>query len=309
MAALVNDEIVAISDTPEAGGRVDLVVPPPRAGLAIMVENQADARPQTGLPAADVVYEALAEGGITRFLAVYLTGDAGVVDRCAACATTSPSWPAIRRRPGAYRGEPGGLRLARRHEPWQPGRVGQRSGRVAGSDAASTAQCLTGTAADREFLAQRGRQRNRLWGPLRFSSEPPLGTAVAEHVALSFRPWAYRVDYVWDAEQERYRRSMEGAPHLDAETGEQISPATVVVQFADVERVPNDPKLRLDMNIVGGSGPLLVMNGGRQREGRGAKTAPRSATQWLDADGEPLVIPHGQVWVEIVPVDSPVRLL
>ena len=132
---------------------------------------------------------------------------------------------------------------------------------------------------------------------------------MAEHVALSFRPWAYRVDYVWDAEQERYRRSMEGVPHLDAETGEQISPATVVVQFADIERVPNDPKLRLDMNIVGGSGPLLVMNGGRQRDGWWNKAAPRSATQWLDVDGEPLVIPHGQVWVEIVPVDSPVRLL
>src|SRR5216683_8017562 len=61
------------------GGKVDLVVPPPHASLAIMVENQADARPQSGLTNADVVYEALAEGGITRFIALYLSGDAPVV--------------------------------------------------------------------------------------------------------------------------------------------------------------------------------------------------------------------------------------
>ena len=36
-----------------------------------MVENEIDARPQSGLDQANVVFEALAEGGITRFLALY----------------------------------------------------------------------------------------------------------------------------------------------------------------------------------------------------------------------------------------------
>ena len=38
---------------------------------AIMIENSPDARPQSGLKDAEVVYEAVAEGGITRFLALY----------------------------------------------------------------------------------------------------------------------------------------------------------------------------------------------------------------------------------------------
>ena len=50
VAALVDGDVVAIADAPVDGGAVDLVVPPPLAGLAIMIENQADARPQTGLP-------------------------------------------------------------------------------------------------------------------------------------------------------------------------------------------------------------------------------------------------------------------
>jgi hypothetical protein len=47
--------------------------------LAVMVDNFPAARPQTGLAAADIVYEALAEGGITRFLAIYTGADPELV--------------------------------------------------------------------------------------------------------------------------------------------------------------------------------------------------------------------------------------
>jgi len=42
-----------------------------RRPLLVMIENHVDSRPQSGLQNADVVYEAIAEGGITRFIAVY----------------------------------------------------------------------------------------------------------------------------------------------------------------------------------------------------------------------------------------------
>lgn len=45
-----------------------------RRPLYVMIENSTDARPQSGLGSADVVYEAVAEGGITRFGAVYYCG-------------------------------------------------------------------------------------------------------------------------------------------------------------------------------------------------------------------------------------------
>ncbi|MFC1727631.1 DUF3048 domain-containing protein [Patescibacteria group bacterium] len=45
-----------------------------RRPVAVMIENHADSRPQSGLSRADVVYEAVAEGGITRFLAIYYCG-------------------------------------------------------------------------------------------------------------------------------------------------------------------------------------------------------------------------------------------
>jgi len=42
-----------------------------RRPLAVMIENSPDARPQSGLTHADLVFEALAEGGVTRFMGIF----------------------------------------------------------------------------------------------------------------------------------------------------------------------------------------------------------------------------------------------
>src|SRR3989338_8386825 len=47
-----------------------------RRPLVVMIENHTDARPQSGLTSADIIYEAVAEGGITRFATVFYCKDA-----------------------------------------------------------------------------------------------------------------------------------------------------------------------------------------------------------------------------------------
>jgi hypothetical protein len=271
-----------------------------------MIENQADARPQTGLTSADVVYEALAEGGITRVVALFLSGDGAVVGPVRSLrhyfAFLAADYGAdvvhIGASPEGFAwrdamnlgyldesaGDPGVWRVRTRLPPHN---------------------AYTDTAADRQYLLQRGRQRGRSWGPLRFSSQPPPGEQSAERMTLGFRPWAYRVSYQWDAERGGYLRAMDGVAHRDAASGEPIAPTTVVVQSTLVEAIPNDPKLRLDMNLVGGSGQLLVFSEGRVRSGTWSKATPRESTVWLDERGNPLTLPFGQVWVEVLPLESP----
>ena len=48
-----------------------MAAPVDRPALAVKIENSIDARPQTGLNSADMVWEEVVEGGITRYLAVY----------------------------------------------------------------------------------------------------------------------------------------------------------------------------------------------------------------------------------------------
>src|SRR5205814_8488261 len=62
--------------------RLPAIVPPPVSAPSppgVMIDNFSDARPQVGLDRADIVYEALAEGGISRFLAIYITRDADAI--------------------------------------------------------------------------------------------------------------------------------------------------------------------------------------------------------------------------------------
>ncbi|MEK7127506.1 MAG: DUF3048 domain-containing protein [Patescibacteria group bacterium] len=63
-----------------------------RRPLGIMIENSKAARPQSGLSSADVVYEAVAEGGITRFLAVFYCQDADVVGPVRSARTYYLDW-------------------------------------------------------------------------------------------------------------------------------------------------------------------------------------------------------------------------
>ena len=50
-----------------------------RRPLVVMIENHIDARPQSGLSQADVIYEVVAEGGITRFASVFYCKDAPLI--------------------------------------------------------------------------------------------------------------------------------------------------------------------------------------------------------------------------------------
>lgn len=63
-----------------------------RRPLGVMIENSKAARPQSGLASADVVYEAVAEGGITRFMALYYCQDADVVGPVRSARTYYLDW-------------------------------------------------------------------------------------------------------------------------------------------------------------------------------------------------------------------------
>jgi hypothetical protein len=80
------------------------------------------------------------------------------------------------------------------------------------------------------------------------------------------------------------------------------------LQFAHVDLIPNDPKLRLDVNLVGSSGQLVVFSDGTRRQGTWSKPEPSKSSSWFDDRGEPLVIPPGPVWVELMPLESPLTV-
>jgi hypothetical protein len=307
VAALVDGQVVAEVDPPPQGGPVDLVVPPPHTPLAVIIENQDEARPQSGLLDADIVYETLAEGGISRFMAVYLSRDS---DRVGPVRSLRHYFAFLAGDYGAdlvhIGASPEGfswrdaMNLKKLDETYADPGVFRVTNRRAPHNA------YTATAPDRQFLADRGGQQGGSWGPLLISDQAPPGEQPGPSLTVTFPPWPYHVHYEWDAERGGYRRFMNNAQHLDAESKEQIAPASVLIQFADIQPIPDDPALRVDVDLVNASGRLLVFTQGTQREGTWSKNGPRDATQWRDNTGQPLVLPPGLVWVEIVPLNAAV---
>lgn len=82
----LSSDLPKTEECPINGGmftKVEKAIWDKRRPALIMVENSTDARPQSGLSRADIVYEAVAEGGITRFMGVYYCGAAGAAVKVA----------------------------------------------------------------------------------------------------------------------------------------------------------------------------------------------------------------------------------
>ena len=83
-----------------------------------------------------------------------------------------------------------------------------------------------------------------------------------------------------------------------------IAPSpSIVIQYADVEPIPNDDAFRVDVGVVG-SGKGTLIAGGTQVPLQWSRASIRDATQFKRTDGVPFALPQGQVWIQIVPLET-----
>ena len=96
---------------------------------------------------------------------------------------------------------------------------------------------------------------------------------------------------------------MDGIPHKDGSSGEQYTAVSIVVQFADVELIPHDDAGRVDVSLVGSGKGVLIAEGTRVPL-QWSRASVRAATQFKRTDGTPFALPTGQVWIQIVPLET-----
>ena len=289
-----------------------------RLPLAVMFDNFIEARPQVGLEKADLVFEAVAEGGITRFLAVYWRNAPGRVlpvrsarvyylDWATELDAVFVSWgfatsngPAdvpsaisrlgLRRLDGFFLDEP--------YFDRAPDRVGPHDG-------------IADTGALWELAASKG------WtGPpdiqaWQFKADEPQraqqpGAAVAPAIDLGFGgPFlsSYAVHWQYDAASNGYLRSEGGAPHNDGGSGRQLQAKNVAVMVTTV-RSAGDGTAHLLHDTVGG-GEAVVFQDGVAVPGAWSKPDAFSRTRFFDAAGNEIAFNRGQTWVEVLAVSDP----
>lgn len=296
-----------------------------RHPLGIMVENHVDARPQSGLSQASIVYEAIAEGGITRFLAVYGPKGADSVGPVRSARTYYVNW--IKELNGYYAhvgGNYDALELIKKisildlDQFANPSAYWRDKTKNVSSEHtmyASTSK-LYGIANDKKYTTE------NTFIPYKFQSTetttPADTTAtttpttaqvseaypVATTMSINFGNASYNVVYTWDATNKQYLRALAGKVHLDATNNTQISPKNVVIQI--VKRTPVVTKINENgwsMETTGG-GEAVVFQDGIKIDATWKKENENSRTRFFNkTTGAEIQFNPGQTWIEVISPD------
>ncbi|HVA90137.1 MAG TPA: DUF3048 domain-containing protein [Chloroflexota bacterium] len=272
-----------------------------RRPIAVVVENYApDARPQAGLNRASLVFETLAEGGITRFLAVYLEKDAPIVGPVRSARIYFDSWAAGL---GAIFAHAGGNNDALEEIPYIAsidnidglGALGTAFWRA--SDRFAPHNFYTSTD---QVRAVAGSGPAPALPVLLHKAPAPLGTRPkGGWIDIPFSSPDYEVRYTFDPMCDCYLRFMGGVAHRDAYSQRQIAPANVVVLFAPVVPDPNsDTPGSISVGTIG-VGQAIFFRDGAEIQGTWRKDSQAAALQLLDAQGQPVALNPGQTWIEV----------
>ncbi|MGY1884119.1 DUF3048 domain-containing protein [Blastococcus sp. SYSU DS0753] len=278
---------------------------PDRPALAVKIENSVAARPQTGLNAADMVWEQVVEGGITRFVAVYhstLPPEIGPV------RSIRPMDPAIAAPLGgllAFSGgvptyidaaEDAGLQVLRQDS----GADGffRTTTRSAPHNVHAVPQTLLDQA-DADHRASPGAQFDHAATgeqPTAVIAGQPMTTLDLTLSGISSPRWA------WSAADGRWLRAEGSTPAVEA-GGARIRATNVVVLRVDVVQTEaRDPAGNpVPETILTGSGRALAATGGHTVEATWSKPAVGNRVELTDADGDPVTLAPGTTWVELVP--------
>ncbi len=275
-----------------------------RRPLAVVIENHTEARPQSGYLDADIVYETLAEGGITRTLAIFQSKESKEVGPVRSAREYFVDWAtelnAIFTHVG---GSADALDLIAKiktpdlNQFYNADSFWRSSDRYAPHNVYTTTEKLLSRA------KSNGLETSTKVTPLSFKKEAESKDRTAgQQIAIDFSGYDYNVGYTYDLTSNTYFRSIAKIPAKDRLSGTQIAPKNVIVYFTST--VPY-------INYEGAQGVRIGLNG---KAGKGyffqdGKTIPitwskasRSAqTKYLDESGKEIRLNPGQTWIEVVP--------
>jgi hypothetical protein len=299
-----------------------------------MIENSIDARPQSGLSGADTIYEAVAEGGITRFLAIFYCQDAGQVGPVRSARTYFVDFVS------EYADFPLYAHVGGANQPGPADALGQidtygwtgynnldqfsigfptfwrdydRLPNVATEhtmyssvdkllDYAKTTRGLTNVDKD-------GNSWDTNFVPYQFADDAPVSQRpVSQSIHLEFWQSAgsgYFVDWTYNPKTNLYMRANGGKPHIDKDTGKQLAAKNVVV-LEMVEDDANDGYVANDHLLFEdkGTGKAVVFKDGKRINGTWEKDKRTSRTIVTDASGKEIKFDRGLIWFEVLPTEG-----
>ncbi|PUB30194.1 Protein of unknown function (DUF3048) [Promicromonospora sp. AC04] len=292
---------------PLTGVRTDKIAN--RPAVSVKIENSSDARPQRGLVEADIVWEEVVEGGISRFVATYHSNIPDIVEPVRSVRPMDPAIVGPLDGILVFSGGQGPFIAATE-------RVGTQTIIMDKGDAGFTRDSsryaphnVIGSMPT--FLAQAdGRRTNPPRAQFKYAPKVGQGTArkggtPAHVVDVRLSP-AQRTVWTWDQENKRYLRS-EGSAASVAADGRRHSARNVLVLSTHVFNTkwvdPSGAPVP-EHKLAESSGVGTLVSTGRSIPVRWSKKDLLSPIVLKTRDGQDVRLDPGNTWIELVPAGS-----
>lgn len=265
-----------------------------RPVTGVMIENSHFARPQSGLREAGVVFEGIAEAGITRFLALYQESKPKDIGPVRSVRPYFLQWSMGFDAPLAHVG--GSPEALNNIKKWGARDLDQFF------NAAYYHRISSRFAPHNMYTSMSNLDKAKKahkWTTSKFTGfarkqEAPATKATTRLIDFTISSADFNVHYGYDKKNNAYLRSEGGARHIDAKTKKQLTPKVVIALIMPYG-VKSDG-YHSDYKTIG-SGKMLVFQDGKVQKGMWKKTGNKSQFQFLDTSGAVLKLNPGQTWI------------
>lgn len=267
--------------------------------LAVMIENEYNARPQSGLQKAGVVYEVLAEGGITRFLAIFIgetldeigpvrSGRPYFLDYAMEYDSVYVHYGAS---PQCYI-DLKQLKIDAIDGIYDSVTFWRDKSRKAPHNAYTSTEKILNS------MEKRGFRKDTQLTYWNFNDEESFsGDTVLEDFQLDYFS-NYTVRYIYDRDKKSYERFINGKPHTDKNTGESIFVKNIIITFASTKVI--DEVGRLSIKTTDSGNGYYISNG-YCTSIKWQKDSRNGQTKYFLQDGSSLDINPGNTWIQVLP--------
>jgi hypothetical protein len=283
--------------------------------LAVMIENTPDARPQSGLINADVVFEVVDEYGITRFVAVFSSYDSDLVGPV---RSARPYYAEIARSfdpvyvfwgtaPIFYKiienlgldylsplgDESGNSSIAANFVDGNGVDSKRDSSRVAPHNAYMFTPKIKELASEQNYKLEGGQSS------FHFKLDAPESDrGDISKITIDYSIPQYKSLFEYDSKNNNYVKSVAGSPSTDRESGEQITVNNVIVMVTDIKN-SGDSSGHMIVRTTQ-EGEAFYFFDGKVVEGTWSRSSALDPFTFKDKDGNVVLFNRGHTWVEVI---------
>jgi hypothetical protein len=302
--------------------------------LGVMIENHETSRPQSGLGSSDVIYEIVAEGGITRFLSIYYCQAPAQVGPVRSARTYFLDFIS------EYGDSPLYAHVGGANTPGPADALGQivdyewanyndlnqfsigfptfwrdynRLGHPTATEHTmySTTDKLWKFAAEERDLTSEGKDGtpwNEGFDQYTFKDDPSSGSrgkSQSAHIEHWSTDSSYFIDWTYDPAKNLYARKNGGAAHIDRNDNKQLTAKNIVVLFMQESNANDGYENNAHLLYrTRGSGRAVVLMDGKRVNGTWSKSGRTGRTIIKDSQGREVEFTRGKIWFHILPTDG-----